>query len=72
MSTLKKLFGERLRLLRIQQQLTQEQLAEYAKLSVDFVSLIERGRSSPSFDSIEKLARALDVPIQDLFKFDDF
>ena len=71
MNDLKKQFGMRLRLLRIQQQMTQEQLAAAANISVDFLSLIERGKNSPSFANLEKLARALKVPVQELFNFDE-
>jgi len=60
-----------LRLLRIQRQMTQEQLAAAASMSVDFLSLIERGKNSPSFPSLEKLAQALKVPARELFNFDE-
>jgi len=69
MNDLKKEFGAHLRLLRIQRQITQEQLSAAANLSVDFLSLIERGKNSPSFASLEKLAQALKVPVQELFNF---
>lgn len=55
----------------MQQQMTQEQLADAAKISVDFLSLIERGRNAPSFTNIEKLAKALNVPVQQLFNFEE-
>lgn len=71
MDDLKKQFGVHLRLLRIQQQMTQEQLAAAANISVDFLSLIERGKNSPSFANLEKLARALKVSVQELFNFDE-
>jgi transcriptional regulator with XRE-family HTH domain len=71
MDALKKKFGARLRLLRTQRQMTQEQLAAAASMSVDFLSLIERGRNAPSFTYLEKLAKALKVPVKDLFKFDE-
>lgn len=71
MNDLKRQFGSRLRLLRIQKQMTQEQLAVAANLSVDFLSLIERGKSSPSFESLEKLAAALQISVKDLFNFDE-
>ena len=58
-----------MRLLRIQRQITQEQLSAAANLSVDFLRLIERGKNSPSFASLEKLAQALKVPVQELFNF---
>ncbi len=70
MNELKKKFGVRLRALRIQNQMTQEQLAAAAKISVDFLSLIERGKNAPSFANLEKLAQALRVQVQELFNFD--
>jgi len=48
--------------------MTQEALAEKAGISVDFLSLIERGRNSPSLGSLEKIANALRVNIADLVK----
>ena len=71
MNDLKRQFGSRLRLLRAQKQMTQDQLADAANLSVDFLSLIERGKNSPSFDSLEKLASALQISVKDLFDFDE-
>jgi transcriptional regulator with XRE-family HTH domain len=69
--SLRQQFGHRIRTLRLRKRLTQEALAERAKLSVDFLSLIERGRNSPSFENLEMLASALDVPVRALFSFDD-
>ena len=62
-------FGRRIRALRETYGLTQEQLAERAEISVDFLSLIERGRSSPSFENLDALASALERPVASLFTF---
>ena len=70
MDELKNQFGTRLKVLRTQKQMTQEELAAAAQISVDFLSLIERGRNSPSFVNLEKLAQALGVPVHELFNFD--
>lgn len=70
MKHLKTQFGKRLQNLRKQKDMTQEQLAEKALISVDFLSLIERGINAPSFDTLEKLAIALDVPVKHFFEFD--
>ena len=70
MKYLKTQFGKRLRDLRKQKDMTQEQLAEKALISVDFLSLIERGINAPSFDTLEKLAIALDVHVKHFFEFD--
>ena len=69
MKHLKTQFGKRLRDLRRQKNMTQEQLAEKALISVDFLSLIERGINAPSFDTLEKLAIALDVRVKRFFEF---
>ena len=71
MGELKERFGRRIRSLRLGKQMTQEQLAEAADMSVDFLSLIERGRNAPSFAKIERLAEALDVSLSELFEFGD-
>jgi transcriptional regulator with XRE-family HTH domain len=57
---------ERLRLLRQQRGLTQEALAEKAGVSVDAVTRIESGRRSPRLDTLERLAAALAVNLQEL------
>lgn len=69
LSDLREKFGRRLRELRVAKGFTQEQLSEKARLSVDFLSLIERGRSAPSFENLEALSRALDARVSDLFDF---
>lgn len=70
MEYLKTEFGKRLQYLRRQKGMTQERLAEKALISVDFLSLIERGINAPSFDTLEKLAIALDVSVKHFFEFD--
>ena len=67
MSTLRKQFGARLREIRQARGLTQEQLAEKASISLNFLNLIERGERGPSFDSLERLAKALKQPVAELF-----
>jgi transcriptional regulator with XRE-family HTH domain len=69
-SSLRETFGNRVRLLRGERGLTQEQLAERASISVDFLSLIERGKSSPSFENLDELADALGVTVAQLFSFE--
>jgi len=69
MSELRAQFGRRLRQLRRQKDLTQEQLAEAAGISVDMLSNIERGVNAPSFETLEKLSRVLEVQVMRLFEF---
>ena len=70
MATLRKKFGERLRQIRAQRGMTQERFAETLDISVDFLSLIERGRNAPSFETFDKIAKRLRVSVADLFAFD--
>jgi transcriptional regulator with XRE-family HTH domain len=67
MSDLKVRFGKRLRKLRRNKDLTQEQLAEMIGVSVDFVSKMERGLNAPSFDNIQKIAAVLEVDASEFF-----
>lgn len=56
----------RLREMRVHRNLTQEQLAERAGLSLDAVARIERGNRSPGLASCRRLARALGVSLTEL------
>ncbi len=51
--------GERLRAFRRVAGLSQEELAEVVKLSPESLSNIERGRQTPSIDTVRRLAVAL-------------
>ncbi|MGI8668963.1 MAG: helix-turn-helix domain-containing protein [Aridibacter sp.] len=71
MANLRTLFGKRLRKIRRSRDLTQESLAEILGISVEFISNMERGVNAPSFETIEKLAQAFDLPFTELFNFED-
>jgi transcriptional regulator with XRE-family HTH domain len=53
--------GSKLRELRVAKGLTQEGLAEAIGKTVEHISLVERGKRSPSFEILIDLAQALDV-----------
>jgi len=69
MPSLRKSFGTRLRSIRRARDLSQERFAEVLGISVDFLSLVERGVNSPSFDTLEMIAARLHIPVKDLFDF---
>ena len=69
MRSLENSFGKRLKSIRKSRQLTQEQFAEVIGISVDFLSLIERGINAPSFDRTQQIADRLDVSVAHLFTF---
>jgi transcriptional regulator with XRE-family HTH domain len=49
--------------------MTQEQFSELLGISIDFLSLIERGLNAPSFESIESFSIVLGIPVRDFFDF---
>jgi len=64
---IKKRFGKAIRRRRRELDLSQEKLAEIAEIHRTYISSIERGERNPSLENIEKLAKALDISIADLF-----
>jgi len=70
MGELKKQFGRRTQHLRLAAKMTQEQLADEVGVTIESISNIERGIYGPSFDTLEKLARALKLPVKQFFIFD--
>ena len=72
MISLKQKFGKRVRELRKSKSLTQESLAELMNMEPSNVSKLECGLHFPQPEKIEKLAKILDVDVQNLFEFDHF
>lgn len=64
-----KLFGMRIKGLRMIRKLSQEQLAKRIDISSKYMSRIETGQHFPSFDILTKLANALNVEVKDFFEF---
>jgi transcriptional regulator with XRE-family HTH domain len=60
--------GQKLRKLRKEQNLTQLELAQQVGITNGQVSTIERGVSSPSLATLHRIARALNVPMQEFFE----
>lgn len=64
--TIEKL-GKRIKKLRTDLGLTQEELAQKIESSRLYINHIEQGRKSPSLEILEKISKALKVQIKDLF-----
>ena len=60
--------GQNIRFYRHELNLTQDQLAEKAGISKQFVCNIERGRAIPSIETLLSLCYALDVESTDLLR----
>jgi transcriptional regulator with XRE-family HTH domain len=65
---LKTLLGTAIKTQRAWLGISQEELAHRAGLHRTYVSDLERGARNPSIDSIEKLARALELSVSKLFE----
>lgn len=63
--------GEKLKALRTERGLTQEQLAARLYVSRTAVSKWETGGGSPNLDSLQAVARLFDVSVDDLLSTDD-
>ncbi len=61
------IIGERLRALREERNLTQGDIEKRTGLMRFYLSRIENGHTAPSLRTLEKLARALEVPLYQLF-----
>lgn len=53
---------------RLQNDISQETLAEYADLHRNSISLLEKGELNFTITTLEDVANALNVPIRDLFE----
>jgi transcriptional regulator with XRE-family HTH domain len=65
----KELLGVRIKELRKLRSLTQDQLSQKVNIDPKHLSRIEVGRSFPSFDTLERLADALQVELNTFFEF---
>lgn len=68
MNELLKLIGEKIREIRTQKGLTQENLAEKSGLHSTYIGGVERGERNLTVISLEKIARGLEIDIRDLFE----
>jgi transcriptional regulator with XRE-family HTH domain len=61
------IIGERLRALRVEKNLSQGDIEEKTGLLRCYVSRVENGHTVPSVETLEKMARALEIPMYKLF-----
>lgn len=63
--------GSRLQYLRESRKWTQQEFARYAHVSQSTIAHIEKGWKDPSINTLQKIAKALDVDIATLFASKD-
>lgn len=61
-------FGRRVRHLRNARGMTQEALAHAVQMDRSFVAEVETGSRNPSMISVARIARGLDVSLEELFE----
>lgn len=59
-------FGERLKSVRKDIGISQEELADRANLNRTYISLLERGKRNPSLTCLSSIANALEVSLETL------
>ena len=62
-----KLFGQKIRELRLDKGWSQERLSEITDFHRTYIGMVERGERNPSLKSIERFAKAFDLKINELF-----
>ena len=67
MADINKKTGEKIREYRMKRKLSQEQLAFKANLHRAYIGHIERGEKNIGLKNLEKIAKALDISVRDLF-----
>ena len=69
MTKIEKQFGDRVRQLRSDRRLSQEEMAHRAGVHRTYLGGIERGERNPSLRNIAAIAKALGVSLSELFHY---
>jgi transcriptional regulator with XRE-family HTH domain len=69
MTDIRVIFGKHMKKLRLEQDLTQEELADRAGMHFTYIGQIERGLRNPSLVNLYKIAKALKVKAGTLLPF---
>jgi transcriptional regulator with XRE-family HTH domain len=62
-------FGQRLKVLRQHRKMSQDDVSLASGVDRSYISEIETGKSSPTLDIVDKIAKALNVSTEELFIF---
>lgn len=68
MANVNQKLGKRIRSIRRFKKMTQEDLAYQAKIDYSYLNEIENAKRNPSTTILSRIARALKVPLSELFK----
>ena len=65
---IKKIFGERVRELRIQRNLSQERFSLKIDMDRTYLASVESGKRNISLENISKIAEGFGITLEELFK----
>lgn len=65
---MKKQLGRSIKYIRTKKQISQKKLCDRAGITIRHLLRIEKGEVDPSFTLVTKIARVLDISIDDLIK----
>jgi transcriptional regulator with XRE-family HTH domain len=68
MAVLRQVVGDTLRALRLRQRRTLREVSATARVSLGYLSEVERGQKEPSSELLAAICRALDVELSELFR----
>ena len=68
MSDISAKFGKKVKEIRLKKDMSQGDVAKLLKVHPSYISGIERGTRNMALKNIERLAKALGVPIEELIK----
>jgi transcriptional regulator with XRE-family HTH domain len=68
MAVLRQVVGETLRALRLRQRRTLREVSSTARVSLGYLSEVERGQKEPSSELLAAICGALDVELSELFR----
>ena len=67
MRNINKQFAKRLKAIRVERSMTQEDLARKAGISREYLARLETARQDPTLNTMAKIAKALKVKMVELF-----
>ena len=68
MKDVKHILGKNIKIERLRKDITQEQFAEMVNISLSHISKIEQGLTSPTALVLYKMAKSLDISMEEFFR----
>ena len=66
--SISEIIGERIRSIRKEKKMSQEELAHLASLSSTYIGQVERGEKNITIESLSNITNALDISLEEVFR----